>query len=76
MGEVVGVPVEERAVVFGEVFSGRLVFGKVPASGQFGLQSLVTTAVAKRQLFVVRTIEASVYTHPNFPQEVADDVQS
>lgn len=80
MSEVAGVPVEERAVVFGEVLSGRLVFSKVPASGQFGLQRLVKNSGSS--IKVLHNLNAqlrtgkSVYTNPNFPQEVTDDVQS
>lgn len=36
------IAVDDRAVVFGVVFSCCLVFCKVPTSGEFGFQSLVT----------------------------------
>lgn len=44
------VAVDERPVVFGEGFSCCLVFSKVPAGGQFGLQSLVATSEDKIKL--------------------------
>lgn len=78
--EVVGVAVDERPVVLGEVFSCCLVFSKVPAGGQFGLQSLIATSEDKIKLLPDVTCmvkkDKSVYTNPDFPQEVADDVKS
>lgn len=42
MGELDGVAVDEFSVVCGVILSRRLVFGKVPTGGDFGLQSLIT----------------------------------
>lgn len=42
MWELCGIAVDEFAVVCGIIFSSCLVFGKVPAGGDFGLQSLIT----------------------------------
>lgn len=41
MRELGGVAVDERAVVFGVIFSCCLVFGKIPTGGEFRLQGLV-----------------------------------
>lgn len=42
MREFGGIAVDECAIVGGEIFSRCLVFGKVPAGGEFGLQGLGT----------------------------------
>lgn len=42
------IAVDDRAVVFGVVFSCRLVFCKVPTGGEFGFQSLLTKKTNKK----------------------------
>lgn len=74
------VGVEHVAVVQGEGLPRLLVLGEVPARSQFGLQSLrAEDRTGPSQAGTKGTKlgrDSWGETHPNLPQQVADDVQS
>lgn len=81
------VSVERVAVVQSVRLPRLLVLGKVPASGKLGFQSLcrikhIKSSQVKKERNENMTIlpqgqrEVDQSTHPDFPQQITDDVES